>query len=110
LLIGKSNFTILLLVGNTHLLSTYGGSSKRWWVGKNFADATYNDSRRGSVKLLLLTHYQVLIMNRGVVNLRRVLRGWQANLASLAKTIENNKLILQFMNILEEFGDLSLEK
>jgi hypothetical protein len=42
--------------------------------------------------------------------LRRSLRAWQQNLSSLAKTIENNKLVLRFMDILEEFRDLSLEK
>jgi hypothetical protein len=42
--------------------------------------------------------------------LRQVFREWQANLTSLAKTIEHNKLCLRFMDILEEFRDLSLQE
>jgi hypothetical protein len=42
--------------------------------------------------------------------LRRTLRAWQQNLSSLVNTIENNKLVLKFMDILEEFRDLSLEE
>jgi hypothetical protein len=42
--------------------------------------------------------------------LRRTLRAWQQNLSSLVNTIENNKLVLKFMDILEEFRYLSLEE
>jgi hypothetical protein len=42
--------------------------------------------------------------------LRRTLKAWQHNLSSLAKTIDNNKLVLRFMGILEEFRDLSLKE
>jgi hypothetical protein len=72
----KSSFTVLLLVGNTHLLLINGGSVKRWWVSKSFTDVTYNDSHRGLVKffsdrglvkLFLPTYHQLLIINHGVV-------------------------------------------
>jgi hypothetical protein len=43
-------------------------------------------------------------------NLRRVLRAWQANLPSLAKTIENNKNVLSFIDSMEEFRGLTLEE
>jgi hypothetical protein len=42
--------------------------------------------------------------------LKKTLRDWQQNLSSLAKTIENNKLVLSFLDTLEEFRDLSLEE
>jgi hypothetical protein len=42
--------------------------------------------------------------------LRKTLRDWQQNLSSLAKTIENNKLVLSFLDTLAEFRDLSLEE
>jgi hypothetical protein len=38
------------------------------------------------------------------------LRAWQQNLPSLAKTIENYKLVLRFLDILDEFRELSLEE
>ena len=41
-------------------------------------------------------------------NLRRVIKAWQANISSLKVNINNVKLILSFMNMLEEFRDLSL--
>jgi hypothetical protein len=40
----------------------------------------------------------------------RVFRSWQANLTSLVKTIENSKMTLKFLDLLEELRDLSLEK
>jgi hypothetical protein len=43
-------------------------------------------------------------------NLRRVLRLWHSKLSNLAATITSNKLVLQFLDILEEFRDLSLEE
>jgi hypothetical protein len=42
--------------------------------------------------------------------LRQIFREWQTNLTSLAKTIEHNKLALKFVDIMEEFRDLSLEE
>jgi hypothetical protein len=51
MLVGKSSFSVLLLVGNTHILLTNGGSVKRWCVGKIFTDVIYNDSCRGSVNV-----------------------------------------------------------
>jgi hypothetical protein len=42
--------------------------------------------------------------------LRKTLRDWQQNLSSLAKIIENNKLVLSFLDTLAEFRDLSLEE
>jgi len=41
-------------------------------------------------------------------NLRRVLKAWQAHLSSLKANIHNIKLVLAFLEILEEFRDLSL--
>jgi hypothetical protein len=41
-------------------------------------------------------------------NLRSVLKQWKQNLSSLKENIANVKLILSFLNILEEFRDLSL--
>lgn len=41
-------------------------------------------------------------------NLRSVLKQWKQNLSSLKENIANVKLILSFLNILEEFIDLSL--
>jgi hypothetical protein len=38
-------------------------------------------------------------------NLRRVLRVWHSKLSNLAATITSNKLVLQFLDILEEFRD-----
>jgi hypothetical protein len=43
-------------------------------------------------------------------NLSRVLRLWYSQLANLSKTIESNKLMLQFLDAMEEFWDLSLEE
>jgi hypothetical protein len=43
-------------------------------------------------------------------NLRRVLRVWHSKLSNLAATITSNKLVLQFLDILEEFRDLSVEE
>jgi hypothetical protein len=42
-------------------------------------------------------------------NFRRVLRFWYSQLANLSKTIESNKLMLLFLDALEEFRDLSLQ-
>jgi hypothetical protein len=43
-------------------------------------------------------------------NLRRVLRTWQLQLSNLASVISNNKMVILFLDILEEFRDLSLEE
>jgi hypothetical protein len=43
-------------------------------------------------------------------NLRRVLRQWQGQISNLAKTIEDNKLMISFLDYLEEFMDLALEE
>lgn len=43
-------------------------------------------------------------------NLRRVLRMWQKQLPSIAKTIQNCKEVISFMDILEEARDLTLEE
>jgi hypothetical protein len=42
--------------------------------------------------------------------LRRILRQWHAQISNLATTIQNNKVILPFLDTLEEFRDLALEK
>jgi hypothetical protein len=49
--VGKTLFNNQQRVDNNHFLPTNGGSAKRWWVSKIFTSATYNDSRRGSVKV-----------------------------------------------------------
>jgi hypothetical protein len=41
-------------------------------------------------------------------NLRRVLRDWKQTLSGLKDNIQNVKLVLSFLNLLEEFRDLSL--
>jgi hypothetical protein len=43
-------------------------------------------------------------------NLRRVLRQWQGQISNLAKIIEDNKLMISFLDYLEEFRDLALEE
>jgi hypothetical protein len=43
-------------------------------------------------------------------NMRKFLRQWHGNLANLAKTIENNKLIILLLDSMEEFRDLTLEE
>jgi hypothetical protein len=43
-------------------------------------------------------------------NLRRVLRLWHSQLPNMVKTIQNNKLVLLFLDILEEFRDISLQE
>jgi hypothetical protein len=43
-------------------------------------------------------------------NLRKNFRKWQQQLPSLAKTIEQCKMVLSFLDTMEEFRDLSLEK
>jgi hypothetical protein len=43
-------------------------------------------------------------------NLRRVLKTWQLQLSILASVISNNKMVILFLDILEEFKDLSLEE
>lgn len=43
-------------------------------------------------------------------NLRRVLKAWQAQSSGLKANIANVKLVLAFMEILEEFRDLSLQE
>jgi hypothetical protein len=43
-------------------------------------------------------------------NLRIILRQWHAQLSNLNKSIENNKMVISFLDTLEEFIDLSLEE
>jgi hypothetical protein len=43
-------------------------------------------------------------------NLCRVLRSWYANISNLATNISNNKLMIGFLDSVEEFYDLSLEE
>jgi hypothetical protein len=43
-------------------------------------------------------------------NLKKVLRAWHAQISNLKRTIQNNKMLLMFLDILEEFRDLSLEE
>jgi hypothetical protein len=43
-------------------------------------------------------------------NLRRVLKTWQLQLSILASVISNNKMVILFLDILEEFKDLSHEE
>lgn len=43
-------------------------------------------------------------------NLRRVLRSWQAHISSLSLLIINVKLLINFMEVLEEYRDLSLQE
>jgi hypothetical protein len=43
-------------------------------------------------------------------NLRRVLRCWYAQISNLATSIHNNKMVLSFLDTIEEFRDLSLEE
>jgi hypothetical protein len=63
----KKLYSYVSRVGKTLVCVSNCESVKRRWVGKSFTDVTYNDSHRGSVKLLLMTYRQLLIMNRGVV-------------------------------------------
>jgi hypothetical protein len=43
-------------------------------------------------------------------NLRRVLRSWQQHISSLSLLMEKIKVLLQFMEILEEYRDLSVQE
>jgi hypothetical protein len=43
-------------------------------------------------------------------NLRRVLRCWYAQTSNLATTIQNNKMMLSFLDTIEEHRDMSLEE
>jgi hypothetical protein len=43
-------------------------------------------------------------------NPRRVLRCWYAQISNLATTIQNNKMVLNFLDTIEEHWDLSLEE
>jgi hypothetical protein len=43
-------------------------------------------------------------------NLRRVLRCWYAQISNLATTIQNNKMVLNFLGTIEEHRDMSLEE
>jgi hypothetical protein len=43
-------------------------------------------------------------------NLRRVLRQWNGQISSMARIIENNKLMISFLDALEEFRGLALEE
>jgi hypothetical protein len=42
--------------------------------------------------------------------LRKILRQWHAQISNLATTIENSKMVVSFLNKLEEFRDLALEE
>jgi hypothetical protein len=50
------------------------------------------------------------IMTAKHKNLRRVLRAWQLQLSNLSTTISNNKVVLSFLDMLEESRDLTLEE
>jgi hypothetical protein len=43
-------------------------------------------------------------------NLRRVLRAWQGQLSNLNITINNNKVMLSFLDMIEESRDLTLDE
>jgi hypothetical protein len=43
-------------------------------------------------------------------NLRMVMRCWYAQISNLATTIQNNKMVLSFLDAVEEFRDLSLKE
>jgi hypothetical protein len=43
-------------------------------------------------------------------NLRRVLRAWEGQLSNLNTTINNNKVMLSFLDMIEESRDLTLEE
>jgi hypothetical protein len=43
-------------------------------------------------------------------NLRRVLICWYAQISNLATSIQNNRLLLSFLDVVEEFRDLSLDE
>jgi hypothetical protein len=43
-------------------------------------------------------------------NVGRVLKQWHSQISNLAKTIDNNKMILSLLDALEEFRDLALEE
>jgi hypothetical protein len=49
-------------------------------------------------------------INAKFKNLRRVLRAWKLQLPSLGKTIQNCKEIILFLDIMEEFRDLTVEE
>jgi hypothetical protein len=43
-------------------------------------------------------------------NLRRALRAWQTHISSLSLLIDNIKMLINFLEVLEEFRDLSLHE
>jgi hypothetical protein len=43
-------------------------------------------------------------------NMRRVLWQWQGQFSNLAKTIAGDKMMIAFLDTLEEFRDLALEE
>jgi hypothetical protein len=43
-------------------------------------------------------------------NLRRILRCWYTQISNLASSIQNNKLVLNFLDTIEEYRDLTLEE
>jgi hypothetical protein len=49
-------------------------------------------------------------INAKLKNLRKTLRAWKLHLPSLGKTIQNCKEIILFLDILEEFRDLTIEE
>lgn len=53
---------------------------------------------------------KALNINAKFKNLRRVIKAWKKHLPNLALAIQNSKDTLNFLNIIEEFRDLSLEE
>lgn len=49
------------------------------------------------------------IISAKLKNLRRVLRAWSLQLSSLKANIANVKLVLSFLEFLEDFRDLSIQ-
>jgi hypothetical protein len=54
--------------------------------------------------------YKAMLMGNKFKNLRRILRQWQGHISNLAKTIEGNKMMIAFLDTMEEFRDLALEE
>jgi hypothetical protein len=53
---------------------------------------------------------KVKMVTAKLKNLRRVLRAWQGQLSNLNTTINNNKVMLSFLDMIEESRDLTLEE
>jgi hypothetical protein len=43
-------------------------------------------------------------------NLRRILKFWQSQLSNLKVTVQNNKMMLLLLDLMEEHRDISLEE